>query len=448
MIRGKTRLLLASSVVLGLIVTSCSAKNDTKGTKSSAAGSSSAASAGGSTAVSGGGGTTRGVTATTIKVGGLGTLKPPGGQPPFPGLNDGAKARFERANRDGELKHKIDFIGTTDDAADQTRNAEGAKQLVLNDKVFAVVPFVTQVAAGSGQFLNTQKVPFIGWGFTPSSCTEYGLGDTGCIGPGADKIDLSLSKPLATALGGGTGKTAVVFSENYAGSDQNAKNVATAIGDAGFKVVLSDNSLPPDTAGPVTDFTPYVQKVMTADHGKPPDLMVNNSNFNNAVGFTGALTAAGFKGHQVNYVAYVPGLLSAAPDLAKALNGTYIVQQGTGAQAFGGKSWDQIVSDLKAINAPTSAGLGTVHGYASADMFVQAIKTLETEGKPITAENFANLFTSGWTYPGLGNAIGAATFPQAKTSANNCSSMVQVQGTQYVPVVDLKCGYGLAPILK
>jgi branched-chain amino acid transport system substrate-binding protein len=448
MIRGKTRLLVASGVVLGLAVAGCSTKNDTTGTKSSAAGPSAGASSAGGTSAASGGGTTRGVTATTIKVGGLSTLKPPGGQPPFPGLNDGAKARFERANRDGELKHKIDFIGTTDDAADQTRNAQGSKQLVLNDKVFAVVPFVTQVAAGSGQFLNTQKVPFIGWGFTPSSCTEYGLGDTGCIGPGADKLDLSLSKPLATALGGGAGKTAVVFSENYAGSDQNAKNMVHAIEGAGFKVVLSDDSLPPDTAGPVTDFSPYVQKVMTANNGQPPDLMVNNTNFNNAVGFTGALTAAGFKGHQVNYVAYVPGLLEAAPDLAKALNGTYLVQQGTGAQAFGGKSWDQITSDLKAINAPTSVGLGTVHGYASADMFVQAIKQLETDGKDITAENFASLFTSGWTYPGLGNAIGQAVFPQAKTSANNCSSMVQVEGTKYVPVVDLKCGYGLAPIPK
>jgi hypothetical protein len=257
-----------------------------------------------------------------------------------------------------------------------------------------------------------------------------------------------LSKPLATALKGGAGKTAVVFSENYAGSDQNAKNMVTSIEGAGFKVVLSDGSLPPDTAGPVTDFSPYVQKVMTADNGKPPDLMVNNTNFNNAVGMTGALTAAGFKGAQVDYVAYVPGLLEAAPDLAKALNGTYLVQQGTGAQAFGGKSWDQIVNDLTAIKAPTSVGLGTVHGYASADMFVQAIKKLENDGKDITAENVAKMFSTGWSYPGLGNAIGAANFPQAKTSANNCSSMVQVKGTKYVPIVDLKCGYGLVPIAK
>jgi ABC-type branched-subunit amino acid transport system substrate-binding protein len=434
MIRRRTPFLIVPVLMIGMAAAGCG------GSSSPAASSSS-----GSPAASGGG-TTRGVTATTIKVGGLSTLKPPGGQPPFPGLDEGAKARFERANRDGELKHKIDFIGVTDDAADQTRNAQGAKQLVLNDKVFAVLPFVTQVAAGSGQFLNDEHVPFIGWGFTPSSCTDYGIGDTGCIGPGANKIDLALSKPLATLLGGGAGKTAVVFAENYSGSDQNAKNMVKAIEGAGFKVVKLDGSLPPDTAGPVTDFSPYVQEVMTADHGKPPDLMVNNTNFNNAIGVTGALNAAGFKGAQVNYVAYVPGLLEAAPDLAKALEGSYIVQQGTGAQAFGGPAWDQIGKDLTAVGAKPFVQLGTIHGYASADMFVEAIKQLEKDGKDITAENVAGLFKSDWKYPGMGNAIGEAQFPAAKTSANNCTSTVQVKKGKYVPAVDLKCGYGMLPI--
>jgi branched-chain amino acid transport system substrate-binding protein len=390
------------------------------------------------------GGDARGVTDDTIKVGGLSTLQPPGGQPPFPGLDEGTRARIERANRDGELEHKIEFIGIKDDAADQATNGKKARDLVLNDKVFAVLPFVTQVAAGSGDFLNDEKVPFIGWGFTAASCANYGIGDTGCIGPGAEQIDLALSKPVADVLGGGEGKTAVVFSENYAGSDENAANTVKAFENAGFEVVLSDNSLPPDTAGPVTDFTPYVQKVMTANDGAPPDLMVNNTNFNNAIGVTGALNAAGFKGAQVNYVSYVPGLLDAAPDLAQALEGTYIVQQGTGAQVAGGPAWDQIESDLKEIGADTFVQLGTIHGYASADMFIQAIKQLEENGDDITPENFTALFDSDWTYPGMEGAIGKAEFPTSRTNANNCSSMVQVKDGAYVSVTELACDYGLA----
>ena len=390
------------------------------------------------------GGDARGVTADTIKVGGLSTIQPPGGQPPFPGLDDGARARIERANRDGELEHKIEFVGVKDDAADQATNAKEARDLVLNDKVFAILPFVTQVAAGSGAFLNDEKVPFIGWGFTPSSCTTYGVGDTGCIGPGAQKLDLSLSTPLADVLGGAEGKTAVVFAENYAGSDDNLNNMVKVFENSGFDVVLADGSLPPDTAGPVTDFSPYVQKVMTADNGNPPDLMVNNTNFGNAIGMTGALNAAGFKGAQVNYVSYVPGLLEAAPDLAQALEGTYIVQQGTGAQAAGGPSWDQIESDLKAVGAEPFVQLGTIHGYASADMFIQVIKKLEDEGKDITPENFAAVFDGDWTYPGMEGAIGTAAFPESRTSANNCSSMVQVTDGAYVPVTPLTCDYGLA----
>lgn len=394
---------------------------------------------------SGSGGDARGVTGDSIKVGGLSTVQPPGGQPPFPGLDDGAKARIERANRDGELKHKIEFIGVKDDAADQATNAKEAKDLVLNDKVFAILPFVTQVAAGSGDFLNEEKVPFIGWGFTPSSCTKYGVGDTGCIGPGAELLDLSLSKPLADLLGGGEGKTAVVFAENYAGSSDNLDNMVKVFESAGFDVVLADGSLPPDTAGPVTDFSPYVQKVMTADDGNPPDLMVNNTNFGNAIGVTGALNAAGFKGAQVNYVSYVPGLLEAAPDLAQALEGSYIVQQGTGAQVAGGPSWDQIASDLEEVGAESFVQLGTIHGYASADMFIQVIKKLEDEDKEITPENFAAVFDSDWSYPGLEGAIGEAEFPGSRTSANNCSSTVQVKDGAYVSVNDLTCGYGLEP---
>src|SRR5258706_11111405 len=111
------------------------------------------------------------------------------------------------------------------------------------------------------------------------------------MGPGAQMLHLSLGKPLATLVGGAEGKTAVVFSENYAGSEDNAKNMVKVIEASGFKVVLSDGSLPPDTAGPVTDFSPYVQKVMTANNGRPPDVMVNNTNFKNAIGVTGALNA-------------------------------------------------------------------------------------------------------------------------------------------------------------
>lgn len=391
------------------------------------------------------GGDARGVDGDTITVGGLSTVQPPGGQPPFPGLDEGARARIERANRDGELEHKIEFLGVKDDAADQATNGKQARDLVLNEEVFAILPFVTQVAAGSGDFLNEEKVPFIGWGFTPSSCTEYGVGDTGCIGPGAEMLDLSLSAPLADVLGGGEGKTAVVFSENYAGSEENAANMVKVFENAGFEIVLADGSLPPDTAGPVTDFSPYVQKVMTADDGNPPDLMVNNTNFGNAIGVTGALNAAGFKGAQVNYVSYVPGLLEAAPDLAQALEGSYIVQQGTGAQAAGGPSWEQIESDLEAVDADPFVLLGTIHGYASADMFIEVIKKLEEDGEEITPENFAAVFDGEWTYPGMEGAIGSAEFPVSRTNANNCSSMVQVKDGAYVPVTELTCGYGLEP---
>jgi hypothetical protein len=41
-------------------------------------------------------------------------------------------------------------------------------------------------------------------------------------------------------------------------------------------------------------------------------------------------------------------------------------------------------------------------------------------------------------------AIGTAAFPESRTSANNCTSMVQVKDGAYVPVTPLTCDYGLA----
>ena len=98
-----------------------------------------------------------GVTATSIKVAGLGDSFLYGG------ADIGAKARFQRANDAGGVHGRtIDYAGFTDDGGDPTAGTTAATKLVQQDQVFAVVPAVTPAFA-AGTFLAQQKVPYFGW---------------------------------------------------------------------------------------------------------------------------------------------------------------------------------------------------------------------------------------------------------------------------------------------
>lgn len=102
-----------------------------------------------------------GVTDSSIKVG---TIVPTSG--PFALFYsqtlDGIKARIAQANAEGELgKRKIELVNA-DDAGDAARNTTAAQQLAEEDKVFGII---TESNAGdaSGQYLNGQKMPVVGW---------------------------------------------------------------------------------------------------------------------------------------------------------------------------------------------------------------------------------------------------------------------------------------------
>jgi ABC-type branched-subunit amino acid transport system substrate-binding protein len=102
-----------------------------------------------------------GVTDDTIKVG---TIVPTSGPLAlfYAPILDGIKARVAKANAEGELgKRKIELVNL-DDAGDAARNVTDAQQLVEDDKVFGII-MNTTAGDASGQYLNEQKVPVVGW---------------------------------------------------------------------------------------------------------------------------------------------------------------------------------------------------------------------------------------------------------------------------------------------
>ena len=134
--------------------------------------SSSGGSSGGSASKGGSGGgnanAAQGFTANSITIEGSVDKTSASGQ--SEALADlGAKARFERANRDGGVNGRtINYLGAVDNKLDPSQDLPTVKKIVQQDKAFAVVPLVSPVLSTGGQYLVQNKVPFFGWGIAPS----------------------------------------------------------------------------------------------------------------------------------------------------------------------------------------------------------------------------------------------------------------------------------------
>ena len=105
---------------------------------------------------------------TPIVIGGVGTLTG------FAGVDDGVKARLERANADGGVAgHPIEYLGTTDDGGDAAKNDATVRELIQQKKVDAVVPVVpTNLQASTAQFMLDENIPYVGMGFGAGNVPE------------------------------------------------------------------------------------------------------------------------------------------------------------------------------------------------------------------------------------------------------------------------------------
>ncbi|MBX6391580.1 MAG: ABC transporter substrate-binding protein [Frankia sp.] len=408
------RALIAPLVALGLLVTACGANDEGPGD-----------------------GTVRGVTDTTIRIGGIAALTSPSGG--YPGADIGAWARFERANREGGIHgRQIEYIGVKDDKEAGETNLQLVHQAVEQDKVFAIVPMLgAGFLPASSDYLDSQRVPSVGWGFMPGHCmgeeAGYAFGYNGCIQPpGATVVNTSLAKPIIDLLGEDT--TVAIVSDDSANSTDGLKTVQAAFKAAGAEVVYAKANVPTTET---VDFTPFVRDVMTSDGGSAPDLVVFNSLFANTVGISAGLRAAGYQGELLNYITYSPGLLEGSPDIAAALDGSYVSTQFLPLE-FGGDAIEQMRADVAAVDKDAPLTLGTIQSYWMADVFVQM---LEAVGRDLTPERFDEVINGGFTYEPTAKqpGIGPISFPKGHGEPSPCSALVRIQGTSYQPVTPMTC---------
>jgi hypothetical protein len=350
----------------------------------------------------------------------------------------GAKARFQRANAEGGVNgRKINYLGAVDNHLDPSQDLSTIKKIVQQDHAFAVVPLVSPVLAQGGQFLVQNKVPFFGWGITPSFCNnEVGFGFSGCLVPttSSNKISGASSGLIDKLLGikDGTGKTVAMIAEDSTSGTFGIKVIEAAYVADHWKVTYAKSVIP--ASSPTTDFTPYAQAIVTSNGGKAPDAVVHVTTAPNVVGLQTALNRAGFKGPQENAVTYDPSYLS-NPASKAALEGGYVFLQ-YGSFQGNSNANDQMLKDVQAVD-PSQKELtqDIAIGYYSADIFVH---DLQKAGKNLSRANFLSAANDGSTY-NVPGGLGNVSFPTNHQDSVSCGSLVQISGGKYVEKVPLTC---------
>ena len=375
-------------------------------------------------------GDVRGVTDSEIVVGGLGQVSF------FAGMEDGARARFERANKEGGVHgRKIKYVGLRDDGDDSSANLDLARTLVERDGVFAIVPATsTLMLPATTDYLSQEEVPFVGWGFQPGFCKKdgWGFGFNGClIGSAVGVEDAVNSKALVDPIGKFLGKpdfTIAILNSD----DDSGRGVSPQYHQLLGERLLFEDFVP--TSG-VTDYSPYVNKVM--DSGADAALVA--CDFSCTLAIKPALVSKGFKGPIFDYATYIPGAL-ADPAMAGALEGTYVNTQFP-PQEGGGEAIEQALDDLEAIGKDRLLTTGGAVGYWAADLFLQM---LEAAGEELTPRTFHDAISGGFTYDPPEGGMGAVKFPEGFQRPTPCAGLVKIEDKKYEVALPFDC-YGVSP---
>ncbi|WP_330299488.1 ABC transporter substrate-binding protein [Streptomyces sp. NBC_00503] len=408
------RTLAAAAAALALVSACNSASKSTSPGKPGAAGDS------------------RGVSADSIKVGGIVSMTSASGYSKKD-TDLGAKARYLRANAEGGINgRKIDYIGAEDDGQDPAKNLAAARKLVQQDKVFAVSP-MSSVTFSGADFLEQEKVPTFGWGTLPSFCgPKYIYGFNGCLVPTpGGTLNQTWPEGIGKVLGGAQGKTVAIIANDSDAGKFGVRTFQQGFTSAGFKVSYAKASVPA-TAVP-SDWSAYVKELLAGSDGKAPDAIVSVMQTPNNIGLFTALKRSGYKGLLSDPTDYDPGLL--AKDATKqALDGVYVLLQFEPFESTDPKMV-QFKADIKAANGGQDVPLNMhmMTGYMSADLFVSVAKKA---GKDLTVESFQ---AAAQGFSDNATLVGDRSEPKGQKDSFGCGALVQLKNGAYEVSVPFKC---------
>jgi ABC-type branched-subunit amino acid transport system substrate-binding protein len=193
--------------------------------------------------------------------------------------------------------------------------------------------------------------------------------------------------------------------------------------------VYDESSLPPPDPAPVTDFSPYVQELMTADDGEPPDvifLVISQDNLQG--GFQTALADAGFDGIATNAVLYSP----LATGLVKG--GSVLTQFSTPEAAADVPAVQEFLDAVEAVAPGEAINQPTIAAYLAADMFIQALKKAGKNPTPEKVQKAAAKMK--WEIDGF---AGPTKYPKGFKQGTPCGQLVASDGTEWTIQVPFQC---------
>jgi branched-chain amino acid transport system substrate-binding protein len=367
--------------------------------------------------------------ADEIKVGGLIETQ-------FAGSDVGTKARFADENAKGGVNgRKITYVEGQTYAQGNTAAAlaEG-QRLVQQEGVAAIVPALTSVPPA--QFLEQQKIPTFSWSITPLGWdAKWYFGITGALvapfpksAPGSASLPDMLSqqyKDEGTATGG-KGKTIAIIGSDDASAKSGVNQAKKTFLTQGYKVPYAKGAFSITT--PTSDYTPFVQAIMTSNGGNPPDIAYLVASFNDVQGLAKGLRQAGFQGIIVNPTTYDPRIVKAAESLE------VYTQWATPEAAPTNPNMQKVVDSIKKQDPEATLSLGALAGYFAADMFIQALKAA---GKNPTTSAIQKA-ASKMTYQ-IKDVIGPTTYPAAYTLGTSCAQLAKSNGAEFSIVVPYGC---------
>jgi len=374
-------------------------------------------------------GSVRGFDGSTVTVAGFGNPQN------FANAGLGAEARIQRFNDSNEIKGvKLSWAGFADDKQDPATALSEERRLVTQEQVFALVGVVSNF---TGSYLRQQKVPYFGWGYDTSYCSTqtdtgiYGFSWDGCVTPPSPDVFPDSARSVFTYVSKKTGKqhpTITLFSDSSEAGKLGVQNSTLPVKKAGFDVVATNNEMAPP---PINDYTPIVQSLLSSDNGKAPDVLFCLTG-TQCLNVYNLLRPSGFQG------IFISSLYSNI--LVKALAGS-IVNIQTANLDDDVPALTTLKHDVDAFQSGASAKLdtGMFVGYASTDMFIQALKTVAKKGKSnITPENVQKAaMNQTWKMEGV---AGPTVYPKStQTTYQYCGSVLESDGTTWTTVEPFSC---------
>jgi hypothetical protein len=288
-------------------------------------------------------------------------------------------------------------------------------------------------------YLTQQKVPFFGWGFENAYCnpktpttSQWGFGYNGCqVNTQPQRVvDYAgkVYKYVSTKLSKTNPTVALINYDNASSRSTMAQNTIAYKG-AGFKVVAAKSVLPPPPAV-ISDYSPYVQELLTANGGKAPDV-ITCLVATECIGIYSLLQGQGFGGI-FQHALYTDILV-------KPFAGSIVTASNANYSTEGVKSLEQMRADVEAFKPGQKLDGIILAGYASTDMFIQALKAVAKGGtSKITPEAVQKVAAKQtWQMKGF---TGPVKYPTATNmQAPYCTSLFESDGTQWNTVEDYAC---------